>query len=258
MSASRANTENKKRVALVSGSSRGIGRGIAMALARSGYMVFVNGRTDAIVATTVKEIEAEGGRARALVSDLTRDDRAQDAIKKVLELEGQLDLLVLNLGSGRTPNDWNPPAQEMRRVFDVNFFSAVALTSAALQLMKPGSNIVFIASIAGVEALGAPIAYSSAKTALLSYAKTLSVQAAPKGIRVNSVSPGNVLFEGSTWDDKIKKDEAAVKQYIKDQVPLNGFATPNDIAQAVTFLVSSPFVTGHNLVVDGGQTRKPI
>jgi 3-oxoacyl-[acyl-carrier protein] reductase len=247
-----------KRVALVSGSSRGIGRAVALELAVQGYIVYVNGRTEASVQKTVAEIEKSGGKALACVADFSIDSRCSATVANIVSTQGQLDLLVANLGSGKTPNVWNPSVEETRKVFDLNFFSAVALTNAALEKMKPGANIVFISSIAGCEALGAPIAYSAAKTALLSYAKTLSTLAAPKGIRVNTVSPGNVMFEGSTWDDRMKADEASLRILIQAQVPLNGFASPEDIAKAVSYLISAPFVTGHNLVVDGGQTHMII
>jgi 3-oxoacyl-[acyl-carrier protein] reductase len=82
------------------------------------------------------------------------------------------------------------------------------------------------------------------------------VQLAPRKIRVNAVSPGNVLFEGGTWDDKLKRDEQKIRDYIGKNVPLGTFGEPGDIAQAVAFLLDAPFITGHNLIVDGGQTHK--
>ena len=175
-----------KKVAFISGSSRGIGRAIALNLSREGFTVFVNGRTESTVAKVVSDIQSAGGTAYPIICDLTQDRAAGDAILKVQQTAGQLDLLVLNLGSGRTPNDWNPSLEETRRIFDLNFFSAVALAQSALEIMKSGSNVVFISSIAGCEALGAPIAYSAAKAALLTYSKTLSMKAAARGIRVNT------------------------------------------------------------------------
>ena len=149
--------------------------------------------------------------------------------------------------------------KEYKRIFDINFFNAVSLATHSVDIMKEaGGHIIFISSIAGCESLGAPIAYSSAKTALLSFAKSLSNDVSKLQIRVNSISPGNVMFEGSTWDDKMKHDKEFVEEYIKDNVPINTFATPEDIAKAVIYLEDSKFTTGSNIVVDGGQLKKII
>jgi 3-oxoacyl-[acyl-carrier protein] reductase len=125
-------------------------------------------------------------------------------------------------------------------------------------LKKTHGNIIFISSIAGCETLGAPIAYSCAKTALLAYSKNLANELGKYKIRVNSISPGNVLFDNSTWSEKIKNDKQKVLTYISSNVPLNEFATPEDIAKAVIFLEQCTFVAGSNIVVDGGQIHKII
>jgi 3-oxoacyl-[acyl-carrier protein] reductase len=245
------------KIALVSGSSRGIGKGIVAELAGNGFLVYVNGRDEKLVSQTVTELKGKGYLAKPLVADFTQESQIKAAITEVVKSEGKIDLLVANLGSGKSVNSLTISTEEVRRVFDINFFSAVTLCSHALPYLNNG-QIVFISSIAGTESLGAPIAYSAAKAALLSYSKSLSDLAAASGVRVNTVSPGNVMFEGSTWDEKIRTDEAKVRSYIKEKVPMNTFAQPSDIAKAVLFLVNSPFITGQNIIVDGGQTRKFI
>ncbi len=113
-----------------------------------------------------------------------------------------------------------------------------------------------MSSIAGVEAFGAPVDYSVAKTAVIAFSKNLARRVADRGVRVNCVAPGNVYFEGGSWDMKLKNDAERVKSIIESTVPMKRFADPAEIADAILFL-SSPrasFITGACLIVDGGQT----
>jgi 3-oxoacyl-[acyl-carrier protein] reductase len=245
-----------QRVALVTGSSKGIGKGIAKKLLENGYRVYLNGRNEEELQRVADLL---GGDVKMIASDLCIESNIQNSIEKIFYNEKRLDLVVANIGSGKSLNGWQVELSEYKRVFDINFFSAVSLATHSIEYMKEhGGQIIFISSIAGCEAIGAPIAYSSAKTALLSFAKSLSNTVAQFNIRVNSISPGNVMFDGSTWDDKIKNNEDAVKTYIQQNVPLNGFATTDDIAEAVLYLEKSRFTTGSNIVVDGGQLHKII
>jgi 3-oxoacyl-[acyl-carrier protein] reductase len=118
-------------------------------------------------------------------------------------------------------------------------------------------SIVFISSIAGLESLGAPLPYGAAKAALEHYSKDLSRRVGMHGVRVNTVAPGNVLFPGGTWQQKLDADSAKVTSMIAAEVPLSRFGTPREIGAAVAFLASdrAAFITGACLVADGGQTR---
>ncbi|WP_294961199.1 SDR family oxidoreductase [Sulfurimonas sp.] len=245
-----------KKVALVTGSSKGIGKGIAKILVENDYIVYINGRDSKDLENSAKELE---NKVKTIKADLSDDKNIQEAIKNIIKTEKRLDLVVSNIGSGKSIMGWDVSIEEHKRVFDVNFFSAVSLANHSIKAMKNSrGHIIFIASIAGCESIGAPIAYSSAKTALYSFAKALSKNIAKLNIRVNTISPGNVMFEGSTWDDKIKNDKISVETYIQNNVPLNTFATPSDIAKTVMFLEESDFITGSNIVVDGGQLNKII
>jgi 3-oxoacyl-[acyl-carrier protein] reductase len=245
-----------KKVALITGSSRGIGRGIAKKLLENNYRVYINARSLDELQITAEEL---GGDVKCIASDLCVEANIKECLEKIFKDEKRLDLVVSNIGSGKSINGWHVELEEYKRVFDINFFSAVSLATHSVAIMKEcGGHIVFISSIAGCESLGAPIAYSSAKTALLGFAKNLSNEVAKFNIRVNSISPGNVMFENSTWDEKIKNDKEAVEAYIEKNVPLNSFATPQDIAKTVMFLQESGFITGTNIVVDGGQLNKII
>lgn len=244
-----------KKVALISGSSRGIGRAIAQLLAQQDYTIYINGRDEDQVFQCIREIENAGGIAKPAVGDFTDSAQITETLKKLNDTEKRLDLVVANLGSGRSLLGWNCPQEEFQRVFKLNFFSAVDLCTQSIPYLQnqTAGNLILIASIAGSESIGAPIAYSSAKSALLSYMKTLSIELASMNIRVNAVSPGNTLFPGGTWAEKMAKNPEKTLEYIQKNVPLNRFAAPEDIAQAVAYLLEADFVTGHNLVVDGGQ-----
>ena len=116
-------------------------------------------------------------------------------------------------------------------------------------------NIIFISSIAGCESIQAPLGYSAAKAALLSASKTLSNLLASKNIRVNSISPGNILFEGGSWDENLKNFSSHTMKYIQENVPLNRFGRVEEIAQAIEFIIDNEFFTGQNLIIDGGQVK---
>ncbi len=245
-----------RKVALVTGSSKGIGKGIAKKLAENNYIVYLNGRNLDDLKKTAIEFNIE---TKLINSDLTVDENIKEALNYIYQSEGRLDLLVSNIGSGKSVVGWDTSIEEYKRLFELNFFNAVSIATHSINIMKKsGGHIIFISSIAGCESLGAPITYSSAKSALLSFAKNLSNDVAKYNIRVNSISPGNVMFEGSTWDEKIKKDREAVSGYIEKNVPMNDFATPEDIGKTVLYLDDVNFITGSNIIVDGGQIKKII
>lgn len=244
------------KVALVTGSSKGIGKCIAKKLVDNNYIVYINGRDLETLKKAAKDLCTN---VKLIDYDLTNDSNIKNTVDKIVKDEGRLDLVVANIGSGKSISGWNIDIEEYRRVFDINFFNAVSLATRSVEVMKDkAGHIIFISSIAGCESLGAPITYSSAKTALLSFSKSLSNEVAKFNIRVNSISPGNVMFDGSTWDDKMKNNKDWVEKYIETNVPLNDFATPEDIAKAVLYLEDSRFITGANIVVDGGQLNKII
>jgi 3-oxoacyl-[acyl-carrier protein] reductase len=183
-------------------------------------------------------------------------------VEGVVKTWGRIDILVANIGSGRGECGWQASDQEWDRLLDVNLLSGVRAARAVTPhlIRAGGGSIVFIGSIAGMEDLGAPVAYESAKAALLSFSKFLARTLAPHGIRVNVVVPGNILFPGSTWDDKLRSAREKTLAYIESEVPMKRFGRPDEVGNAVVFL-SSPqasFITGACLVIDGGQTRSLV
>ena len=174
---------------------------------------------------------------------------------------GSINHLVCNIGSGKSKTGLDESIEEFRNMFEINFFNAVMLTKQLLPLIvsneSKNKSITFISSIAGIEYLDCPISYSCAKSSLSVFSKALSKTLGSDGIRVNTISPGNILFEGSTWDQKISKDKKLTNEYIKNNVPLNKFGSTSDVAQLVEYIISdkSSFLTGSNLVIDGGQNN---
>jgi 3-oxoacyl-[acyl-carrier protein] reductase len=123
-------------------------------------------------------------------------------------------------------------------------------------LKKSKGTLLFISSIIGMEAFGAPTDYSTAKSVIIALAKNMTRKLASDGVRVNVFAPGNDYFKGGSWDEKIQQDKKRVDKILKSTVPMNRFAIPQEIANSAVFLCSdrASFITGTTLVVDGGQT----
>jgi len=248
------------KVAIVSGSSRGIGKAIAGRLLAEGCEVYVTGRdSDSLESTRHEFYQQFGDKVHAYQGDLTDSTVLESLISSVCSRHQRLDIAVANIGSGQSKLGWDVGDDIWLQAFQTNFFAAVRLSREAIRVMcKNGGSIIFISSIAGVEAIAAPVPYSTAKAALLSYVANTARIVALHGIRLNSISPGNVLFPGGTWDRKMREDSNGVAKYIADTVPMNRFGRPEEIADAVAFLASekAAFITGSNMLVDGGQTRR--
>ena len=244
---------------LVTGSSRGIGNGIATEFLEEGATVVLTGRNETSLRQARDALAARFGHDSV---EIFTGDLSDPSVRQRLHdsfLSTGLDHLVCNVGSGRSVPLLEETPEEWRRMLDINLLQSAGLIHDLRSLMatKRGASVTFVGSICGIEAIGCPVAYASAKAALWAYAKNLARPLARDGIRINMVSPGNVIFDGSTWESKLAQDAAGVQSMLDREVAMRRLGSPKEIAAAVVFLAScrASFITGANLVVDGGQTR---
>lgn len=244
------NLELAGKKALVSGASRGIGLAIARMLHAEGCRLALAARGRDGLEAVVSLLPG---------STLHTGDAAKDAAAIVAGAAGDdgLDILVCNAGSGRSVPPGQENEAEWRRVLDENLYTSLNMIEAARPRMNKGGAIVCISSIAGLAALGAPVAYSAAKAALNAAVKSLARPLAGQGLRINAVAPGNILFDGGTWDRKLREDKAGVEAMLARDVAQGRLGTPQEIAALAVFLASpcASFITGSIVVADGGQLR---
>ena len=242
--------KRNQQVALVSGSTGGIGKAIAQQLVLDGYIVIQNSRS------IVSPNELVGHDH--VVADVTNEIECRKLVKEVVQRHGKLNLLVCNVGSGRSQSYEASTTDEWSHFFSLNLYSTIFLVSSALEsLIGTKGNVVAISSICGTDpTIEAPVGYTTAKAGLEMFMKTMAARNGKLGVRFNVVSPGNVMFDGSVWEQKMQSNRLEIIAYLEHQVPLGKFIEPQDIARAVSFLAgpSGSNITGVVLPVDGGQS----
>jgi 3-oxoacyl-[acyl-carrier protein] reductase len=239
-----------KKVAVVTGGSRGIGAAIAKRLAADGAKVAITFAKDTAAATAVVEaIEREGGTAIAIQADAADAKAVQGAIEKVVTAFGRLDVLVNNAGTAIPKKFEETTLEEMDRVIEINFRGPMIATQAALKHMKSGGRIIMIGSAVG-ERVAAPglVAYAGTKGAVKMFAQALSRELGSRGITVNNVQPGPI-----DTDLNPASGDWAVPQ--KAATALNRYGQVDEVAAMVAFVAGpeSSYMTGANLTVDGGM-----
>lgn len=250
------------KVIFVAGSTRGIGRSIAETLLSEGARVVITGRNQSALDAARSELSSRftPDRILAITGDLLDDSIISAGLNATVERFGRIDHLIANLGTGSGKPGWDQHADEWKRLFEMNFFAATRLAQQVLPILLANEmkgSILFISSIVAIDATPAPLPYSAAKAALNNYAKNLARQLGPTGIRVNTIAPGNILFPGGSWERHLANRREAVELMLKNEVPMQRFGVPEEIASFAAFLCSShaSFATGSCFVVDGGQTR---
>lgn len=243
------------RRALITGGTKGIGRAIADLLADEGSDVAICARNESEVAAAVEALGAKGVKATGRALDVGDGPALTSWLDEAAQDLGGLDILVANVSAlaiQSTEESW-------RKGFEIDLMHTVRSVDTAMPYLEQSdaASIVVISSVSGVEIDFAAGPYGVFKAALINYAKGLSCQLAAKGIRVNSVSPGNTYFEGGVWH----RIEQNMPELFEQAMSLNKtgrMATPQEVARAAVFLASpvSSFITGTNLLVDGALTNR--
>ena len=248
--------ELKESQVVVIGGTKGIGLSISKNFLSEGAIVHIISRN---INNDLKfELENNYfGKVFFYQADATFEYSIELALKYILNnSDSKIDILISNVGDGNGILDKIPKKIDWDLSWDTNFISALNSTRVFEEhIKKSNGSITFISSIAGIEYLGAPISYSTAKAALNAFAKALSFKLAPN-VRVNVVAPGNILIENGVWDKKIKNNPEIVNNMINEKVPLKRFGLPKEISDFVLFISSrrASFITGSCFVIDGGQT----
>ena len=249
------NLDNKS--VLITGASRGIGLAVAESFLQEGARTCLVSRGSSALYENEKKLQNVYGLENVIAykCDCTNVE-SLNGLRDEVEKWNSLDIVIVNVGDGRSVSDALPSDEQWKSTWNSNFESALQTARTFLPILEESQGVLlFVSSIAGIEAFGAPTDYSTAKTAIIALAKNMARKLAPS-VRVNVIAPGNVYFKGGSWDGKIKQDKKDVDEIIKSTVPMNRFATPQEIADSAVFLCSdrASFITGATLVVDGGQT----
>lgn len=240
------------KVAIVTGSSRGIGRAIALKLAEVGATVVVNdiGKTEPIE-SVAEEIRAMNRQSLAVLADVSSPSDVTKLVETTISRYGKVDILVNNAGITRDQLIMRMSDQEWDEVLNVDLKSVFLCTRAALRTMvkQRWGRIISIASVVGIVGNPGQANYASAKAGIIGFTRTIAKEVASRGITVNAIAPG---FIDTDMTRRLREEW---KQQLKKQIPLGYFGSPRDVAEAVAFLASEEarYITGQVLNVDGGM-----
>ena len=249
------------KVAIVTGGSRGLGLAAAKALIAEGAHVVTCARGDEQLQKSAKEIQAlaaSGARVAAVAADVSTDAGVTRVVDAAVREFGRLDVVVNNVGLGKGADLEGTTDAEWQEAFDQTLFPAIRMSRAAVPHLRRqgGGAIVIVSSIFGREA-GGRMTYNAVKAAEISLAKSLAQQLAKDEIRVVSIAPGSILFEGGSWWRRQQADPEVIAEFVKRELPFGRFGRPEEVGDVVAFLCSSraSWISGASIVVDGCQSR---
>jgi 3-oxoacyl-[acyl-carrier protein] reductase len=256
----------RDKVAIVTGSSKGLGLASARALAEEGCLVTICARGESELAGAAAQLTALSGsqdkdRVLAVLADLTTAAGVEAVVSRTVEAFGGLDILVNNVGVAKGAGIVDTSDEEWQASFDQTLFPAVRASRLAVPLMRRrgGGAIVMIASIWGRES-GGRMTYNAVKAAEISLAKAMAQQLARDNIRVNSVAPGSIRFPGGSWDRRVLEDPDGMAEFVRRELPFGRFGRPEEVGAVVAFLASgrASWISGASVTVDGCQSRSLI
>jgi len=242
------------KIALVTGGTKGIGAATAKKLASLGADIAVAGRHDDDFArAVVASIEEMGRRCTMIVGDMGKPDDAVRAVNETVNALGSIDILFHNAGGGMPGGILEVTPEMWYNAFDVHVHAAFYLIRTALPHIKKKKEgaIIFMSSVAGIAAGPGAITYGVVKGALQQFTRSLARELGEFNIRVNSVAPGIIR---TRFHEKMTPE--ARKHNIENRIPLHREGTPEDVAEAVVSLIQNDFITGENIVIDGGMTMR--
>lgn len=240
------------KVALITGATRGIGKQIAITLAKEGYDIALNYRNEnEELACAKKEIEANQVECLAVKGDVSHFEDCEELVKHVIEKFGKIDVLVNNAGITKDMLLMRMKKEDFEQVIDVNLIGTFNVTKNVIShmLKARSGRIINISSVVGVSGNAGQTNYAASKAGIIGFTKSLAKEVASRGILVNAVAPG---FIETSMTEVLKED---VKEEIAKNIPLKRMGSSQDVANGVKFLASndSAYITGQVLHVDGGM-----
>ena len=249
------------KVAIVTGGSRGLGLAAAQAFIAEGASVLVCARgADALkqATETLQKSAASGARAAMAVADVSTETGVKAVVDAAIREFGRIDVLVNNVGLAKGAEIESTTDADWQEAFDQTLFPAIRMTRLAVPHIRKrgGGAIVIVSSIFGRES-GGRMTYNAVKAAEISLTKSLAQQLAKDQIRVVSVAPGSIMFEGGSWWKRQQSDPEGIAKFIKQELPFGRFGKPEEVGSAIAFLVSpkAGWISGTTVVVDGCQSR---
>jgi 3-oxoacyl-[acyl-carrier protein] reductase len=252
------------KIAIVTGSSKGLGLASARALVQEGCRVTICARGEASLneaAADLRTIARQPSDVLPVTADVSTATGVEQIVGRTVETFGGLDILVNNVGLAKGSDIVGTTDAEWQEAFDQTLFPAVRASRLAVPHMRQrgGGAIVMIASIWGRES-GGRMTYNAVKAAEISLAKAMALQLAKDNIRVNSVAPGSIRFPGGSWDRRVQDDPKGMAEFVKRELPFGRFGRPEEVGAVVAFLVSprASWISGASVPVDGCQSRSLI